>query len=61
MTIVTKDEDFALRRNLSSTGPTIVWVRKGNSRNAELLVWFAGALPVLIDALQRDEALIELY
>lgn len=59
--IITKDEDFALRRNLSSSGPTIVWVRKSNVRNAELLAWFGDALPVLMDALQRDEATIELY
>lgn len=29
LTIVTKGEDFALRRNPAATGPTIVWVRKG--------------------------------
>lgn len=61
LTIVTKDEDFALRRNLASTGPTVVWVRKGNVRNAVLLAWFGDALPVLIDALQRGEPTIELY
>lgn len=59
--IVTKDEDFAIRRNLASSGPTVVWVRKGNVRNAELLVWFSNALPVLTDALQRSEPTIELY
>lgn len=61
LAIITKDEDFALRRNVSSSGPTIVWVRKGNVRNAELLAWFADALPVLMDALQRDEITVELY
>ena len=59
--IVTKDEDFALRRNLSSTGPTVVWIRKGNVRNAGLLAWFADALPVLTDALKRNEPVVELY
>ena len=61
VTIMTKDEDFALRRNLPSSGPTIVWVRKGNVRNAGLLAWFGDALPMLTDALQRGETTIELY
>lgn len=61
LAIITKDEDFALRRNLARTGPTIVWVRKGNVRNAQLLAWFDDALPVLMDALQRGEKMIELY
>lgn len=61
LTIVTKDEDFVLKHDLATGGPPVVWIRKGNVRNAELLVWFNDALPVLVDALQRGETLIELY
>lgn len=61
LVIITKDEDFATRRNLVPSGPTIVWVRKGNVRNAALLAWFGDALPVLTEALQRGETTIELY
>lgn len=58
--IVTKDEDFALKHDLVQGGPVVVWIRKGNVRNAELLAWFGSALPVLVDALKRGETLIEL-
>jgi predicted nuclease of predicted toxin-antitoxin system len=34
--IVTKDEDFALRRLHVSDGPTIVWLRIGNSSTPAL-------------------------
>ena len=35
--IVTKDEDFALRRTLEETGPDVVWLRLGNTRKDALL------------------------
>ena len=31
--IFTKDEDFALRRLRAQAGPTVVWLRVGNSSN----------------------------
>jgi predicted nuclease of predicted toxin-antitoxin system len=34
--IITKDEDFALRRTLAAAGPAIVWVRRGNTSRREL-------------------------
>jgi predicted nuclease of predicted toxin-antitoxin system len=33
--IVTKDEDFALRRTLAVPGPCVVWVRRGNATRRE--------------------------
>ena len=35
--IITKDEDFALRKALSDTGPAVVWIRLQNTRRRELL------------------------
>ena len=56
--IITKDEDFALRRALVD-GPVIIWVRLPNARRHDLLVWFDKALPAIIETLDRGEGLIE--
>jgi len=58
--IVTKDEDFAQRKIIDGNGPQIVWVRLLNTRRTELLAWFEKAIPQLLAALERGEALIEL-
>jgi predicted nuclease of predicted toxin-antitoxin system len=56
--IVTKDEDFAIRRLLSE-GPAIVWLRMGNSRRVALLDRVEAELPAIVAALERGEKLIE--
>jgi predicted nuclease of predicted toxin-antitoxin system len=56
--IVTKDEDFAIRRLLTA-GPAIVWLRLGNSRRVALLARIEAELPVVVAALERGEALVE--
>lgn len=58
--IITKDEDFALRRQLQVGGPAVVWIRYGSLRNAELLRRVAEAWPAVEAALARAESLIEL-
>jgi predicted nuclease of predicted toxin-antitoxin system len=58
--IVSKDEDFALRKVLNRNGPSIVWIRLPNSRRGELLTWFANALPKIVEAFERGESFIEL-
>jgi predicted nuclease of predicted toxin-antitoxin system len=58
--IVTKDGDFATRRALASEGPTVVWIRLGNTRRRELLSWFTSRLPAVLEALARGESLIEI-
>lgn len=57
--ILTKDEDFAVHQLLHG-GPSIVWVRTGNTRRAELLRRFDAELPAIIAALERGERLVEL-
>ena len=57
--IVTKDEDFAVRRLLAD-GPSVVWLRVGNTRRAVLLDRFESELPRIIEALERGETLVEL-
>ncbi len=56
--IVTKDEDFAVRRLLID-GPSIVWLRLGNSRRVALLARVEAELPAIVAALERGESLIE--
>jgi predicted nuclease of predicted toxin-antitoxin system len=56
--IVTKDEDFASRRARTGRGPSIVWIRVGNTSRRDLLIWFRFRLPLVIDALTRGETVI---
>jgi predicted nuclease of predicted toxin-antitoxin system len=57
--IITKDEDFAVRKALGETGPPVVWIRLPNVRRHDLLAWFETALPDILTTLERGETLIE--
>lgn len=58
--IVTKDEDFAiLSDGTNETGPSVVWLRVGNTRKAELLRWFEPLLPRILNELDHGERLVE--
>ena len=57
--LITKDEDFALRKVLTQPGPAVVWVRCGNTTRRELLVLFDRVLPDALAALERGEQLVE--
>ncbi len=57
--IVTKDEDFAVRRTLNTSGPAVVWIRLGNTTKSQLLQWFEPIFGRIIESLQRGEPLIE--
>lgn len=58
--VLTKDEDFAMRRALMSAGPSLVWIRCSNTSRRELLTWFASRLDAILEALARGESLIEI-
>lgn len=57
--IVTKDEDFAIRRTLALDGPQVVWIRWGNTTKSELLRDFAPIFDTLVAAIERGEILVE--
>jgi len=57
--IVTKDEDFVVRRVLQE-GPAVVWIRIGNTRRAELLRRIEADFIAIVAALERGETLVEL-
>jgi len=59
-TIVTKDEDFIVLASFRPNGPSIVWIRLGNTSKQGLLRWFEPKLPDIISALDKGEKLIEL-
>jgi predicted nuclease of predicted toxin-antitoxin system len=57
--LVTKDRDFLLLRAARDDGPTIVWIRLGNTGNKTLISQISHALPTIIDAVERGETVIE--
>jgi predicted nuclease of predicted toxin-antitoxin system len=57
--IFTKDEDFALRRLRAQTGPTVVWLRVGNSSNPALQRWLVPLLSEIERMVAAGEVLIE--
>jgi predicted nuclease of predicted toxin-antitoxin system len=52
--VVTKDMDFAERRLRDTSGPTILWLRIGNSTKKELLEIMDRAWPVVEPALSHE-------
>jgi predicted nuclease of predicted toxin-antitoxin system len=58
--LVTKDRDFSVQRAARTDGPTIVWIRIGNTGNRELVRQIRQALPEIVEAIKRGEAVIEL-
>lgn len=57
--IVTKDQDFPNRRASEVVGPPVVWLRCGNTRRHELIVWFEQHFAMLLAALERGESVVE--
>ncbi|TPW18020.1 MAG: hypothetical protein FD130_429 [Halothiobacillaceae bacterium] len=58
--IVSKDEDFFVLKSMQPDGPTVVWIRIGNTRKVELLRWFESLFPAIVSALERGEKIIEI-
>jgi predicted nuclease of predicted toxin-antitoxin system len=57
--LATKDRDFSLLRAASYDGPVILWVRAGNAANRILITQMVRALPEIVGAIERGEAVIE--
>lgn len=58
--LITKDEDFVTMRAFQASGPSIGWVRLGNTTNRILLRYFEAMLPRIVAALDRGETVIVL-
>ncbi|MBR0965505.1 DUF5615 family PIN-like protein [Bradyrhizobium diazoefficiens] len=57
--LVTKDRDFSLLRAAKRQGPIVLWVRVGNIDNRALIHQFLNAMPQIVEAVDRGEAVIE--
>lgn len=58
--LITKDQDFVTLHSIDPNGTTVIWVRIGNTRRRELLIWFDKVLPDIEHALASGERLIEI-
>lgn len=57
--IITKDEDFAEWVRRGRAGPSVVWLRIGNSSKRVLLAWVEPMLPLILQKLEQNERLVE--
>jgi predicted nuclease of predicted toxin-antitoxin system len=59
--ILSKDQDFVMRRQmtLNREGPTVIWLRMGNTGKAVLIAWLETHWAQIETALERGERLIE--
>ena len=57
--ILTKDEDFAVRRLREPHGPTIIWLRVGNCSRAALVRWLMPLLASIDTLVEVEERVIE--
>lgn len=57
--LVTKDRDFPVLRVADSDGPTVLWIRIGNTDNRTLIAQILRALPSVVAAVERGEPVIE--
>jgi predicted nuclease of predicted toxin-antitoxin system len=57
--LVTKDEDFAEWVRRGRPGPSVVWLRVGNSSTRNRLLWLEQLLPLIVQQLEQNDRLIE--
>ena len=57
--IVSKDEDFVYLRQFDPSGPSLVWLRLGNTRNATMFRRLAPIWPTIVGKLEAGDQLIE--
>jgi len=59
LVIVTKDEDFAALTQRDPSGPSVIWIRLGNTTNPALWRALGPLLPEILAGLNSGERLIE--
>ena len=60
MIVVTKDEDFAVARQLTGRGPAVLWIRLGNTTNRAFVMRLEPLLEQIIAALTEGETVVEI-
>jgi predicted nuclease of predicted toxin-antitoxin system len=58
-TLISKDGDFVAMRGLRPGGPSVIWIRIGNTTRDILLKRIAVAWPDILAGLERGESVIE--
>ena len=58
--VLSKDEDFVNLLERHGPPPQVVWITRGNVRNAELRALVSGAWPRVAQLLQSGEPLVEI-
>lgn len=58
--IVTKDEDIARPVHATKNGPSVVWLRVGNTPNAALRAWFVPRVPQIVALIGQGTRLVEI-
>ena len=58
--IMTKDGDFAAMRAVRDDGPSVIWVRIGNTTTPSLFAALVRAWPTVVAALEAGEGVIEI-
>lgn len=58
-TVVTKDEDFAVRCLALPRAPAAVWLRIGNCTNRVLFAWLEPLLSGIVERLEAGDRLVE--
>ncbi len=58
--VVTKDEDFVTLRLTLGAGPSILWIRMGNTRRNELLTRLEPLLTAVVNGFEQGETIIEI-
>jgi predicted nuclease of predicted toxin-antitoxin system len=60
MIVITKDEDFAMARQLTGRGPAVLWIRLGNTTNHALVAKLKPLLDQVLAALAAGETVVEI-
>ena len=59
--IVSKDEDFLHLSGKDLNGPRFIWVRLGNCRNSALFAAFDRILPHVLEVMNTDAKVVEIW
>lgn len=59
-TIVSKDQDFAMLAKTRVNGPSVVWIRVGNTSASHLDAILRSHLAEIVAALEAGERLLEI-
>lgn len=57
--LVTKDQDFAIAKAVRGDGPSVIWIRIGNTSNEVLIARLINSLGAIAEAFARGDTIVE--